>query len=150
QTYFHFATQEHPCETLRKVLLASPRPVVTVPEKIGDGAAVLVAYDGSMQAARALQSFLLSGLADGADVHVACVRPNHQEAARLAELAIDFLGFHGVRAKSHLLSPIGSDARTLLDLARSVDAGMLVMGAFGRPTWREFFLGSTTTAILKE
>jgi nucleotide-binding universal stress UspA family protein len=31
QTYFHFATQEGPCETLKSVLKNTPRPVVTVP-----------------------------------------------------------------------------------------------------------------------
>jgi hypothetical protein len=37
QTSFHFGTQAEPCETLTTVLKNTPRPVVTVPERLGTG-----------------------------------------------------------------------------------------------------------------
>jgi len=52
-TYFHFETQAGAGETLSTVLKQSPRPVVTVPTTLPAGQAVVVAYDGSLQAARA-------------------------------------------------------------------------------------------------
>ncbi len=148
RTYFHFATEDDPCETLKKVLKSTPRPVVTVPEKLGDGTRVVIAYDGSLQAARALQAFQVSGLADSQEVHVVTVGDNRIEAARHADRAVEFLRFHDIKAQPHGLeaAPAGE---VILDQARQLDARLLVMGAYGQPTLREFFLGSVTRTALK-
>ena len=62
QTRFHFETQEGYDDTVRRVLKNSPRPVITVPARLRirpdePGHTVLVAYDGSLQSARALHAF---------------------------------------------------------------------------------------------
>jgi nucleotide-binding universal stress UspA family protein len=150
QTYFHFETQQSPCETLHKVLKNSPRPVVTAPEKLGGGSAILVAYDGSLQAARALQAFQASGLHEGQDVHVVSVAEDHTEAARHADRAVEFLRFHDIKAVAHPLASLARPAEVILEQVRQRDAGLLVMGAYGQPTLREFFLGSVTKTMLKE
>ena len=38
----------------------------------------------------------------------------------------------------------------ILDQARQLDAQLLVMGAYGQPTLREFFLGSVTRTALRK
>jgi nucleotide-binding universal stress UspA family protein len=73
ETYFKFATQAEPCDTLRQVLKDSPRPVVAVPENPTAGHSTMVAYDGSLQAARAAYAFQASGLAVAGPVHVVTV-----------------------------------------------------------------------------
>lgn len=150
QTHFRFATQEGPDETLSRVLKNTPRPVVAVPEKLGDGASVLVAYDGSLQAARALQAFQASGLDESREVHVVSVGADRVEAARHADRAVEFLRFHEVKATPHVLPPTGGTAEVILDQAGRLDAGLLVMGCYGQPTLREFFLGSVTRSVLKK
>jgi nucleotide-binding universal stress UspA family protein len=150
QTYFHFETQQSPCETLHKVLKNSPRPVVTTPQKLGNGSAVLVAYDGSLQAARALQAFQTSGLHGGQDVHIVSVAEDHTEAARHTDRAAEFLRFHEIKAVVHPLASIARPAEVILEQVRQRNAGLLVMGAYGQPTLREFFLGSVTRTVLKE
>jgi nucleotide-binding universal stress UspA family protein len=150
RTYFHFETQEAPCETLKKVLKNSPRPVVTVPEKLGSDGPVVVAYDGSLQAARALQAFQASGLYGQKEAHVITVADDHVEAARHADRAAEFLRFHDVPARVHALASTERPARILLERAHSLGAGLLVMGAYGQPVLREFFLGSVTRTLLKE
>jgi nucleotide-binding universal stress UspA family protein len=149
QTFFHFATQEGPCETLTKVLKSAPRPVVTAPEQLGGGGPIVVAYDGSLQAARALQAFQVSGLAAGQDVHVVTVGDSQVEAARHADRAVEFLGFHDTRARKHVLVDAPAD-EAILNQARRLDAQLLVMGVYGQPTWREFFLGSVTRSALEK
>jgi nucleotide-binding universal stress UspA family protein len=150
QTYFHFETQPSPCETLHKVLKNSPRPVVTTPEKLTDGSTALVAHDGSLQAARALQAFQASGLHDGQEVHIVSVAEDHTEAARHADRAAEFLRFHEIKAVVHPLASYARPAEVILDQVRQRHAGLLVMGAYGQPTLREFFLGSVTRTVLKE
>jgi nucleotide-binding universal stress UspA family protein len=150
QTYFHFQTQTGPCETLTKVLRSAPRPVVTVPEQPGEGKSIVVAYDGSLQAARALQAFEASGLHALGEVHVAAVDPVRVEAAVRADRARDFLERHGVRVRPLAIESSASPGEVLLEQVRKLDAGLLVMGAYGRAKIVEFFLGSVTRTILKE
>ena len=41
-------------------------------------------------------------------------------------------------------------ADVILDQVQQLDAGLLVMGAYGQPVLREFFLGSVTRKVLEE
>lgn len=148
QTHFHFATQEGPCETLKNVLQSTPRPVVAVPEKGATGTSVVVAVDGSLQAARALQAFQQSGLDAEREVNVVGIGTNYVEVARHTDRAVEFLGFHGIRARVHVLESADSPGDILLDWIRRLDAGMVVMGAYGKSAIREFFLGSVTRTLL--
>jgi nucleotide-binding universal stress UspA family protein len=109
QTHFHFSTQETPCETLTKVLHSTPRPVVAAPEKLGNGGCVVVAYDGSLQAARALRAFQCTGLGTLLPVHVLCISDDHVEAARHTDRAVEFLGFHDINATPHAVPRDCSD-----------------------------------------
>jgi nucleotide-binding universal stress UspA family protein len=150
RTYFHFETQEGPDETLHKVLKHSPRPVVTVPERLGQGEAVIVAYDGSLQAARAVYAFTASGLAMKSPVHVISVHKDQDEAARQASRAVEFLTPHGIQALAVPLASSGRPADVLREQAHKRDARLLVMGAYGKSLLHDFFFGSVTRALLKE
>jgi nucleotide-binding universal stress UspA family protein len=149
QTYFHFATQEGPDQTLAAVVRGSPRPVVAVPAQGSRGSTTLVAYDGSLYAARALYCLVASGLAAWQPVHVLSVHSDRVEAGRVADRAVEYLGFHGVQATRH--THAGSDdAGLLLDEARRLDAGLIVMGAYSKSSLRELFFGSVTRRLLAE
>ena len=149
-THFQFGHGDEPDVTLSKVLADSPRPVVAVPDVLGDGEAVVVAYDGSLQAARALAAFEASGLGQGREVHVVSVAEDRKDAARRAERAVEFLRFHGVIAEPWPVDSACSPAEVILETVRMVDAGLLVMGAYGQPVLREFFLGSATRTVLEK
>lgn len=150
KTYFQFATQDEPCETLHRVLKNTPRPVVAVPEKAPDGNAIVVAYDGSLQAARALQAFVGVGPAANAEIHLVSVAETKTDAARPADRAAEFLGFHEIKAQVHTVASNRKVADVLLEEIRKRKAGLVVMGAYGQPALREFFLGSVTRRLLEE
>lgn len=150
ETHFAFETQDGADRTLQKVVQQSPRPVIAVPEKPVGGSSVVVAYDGSAQAARALQAFLAVGWDGSQSLHVVCVLPDRQEAARCADRAVDFLGFHEVKAQLHAIGSTETPAAQLLKHARALDAGLVVMGAYGRSGWKELFFGSVTRAMLSD
>ena len=149
QTHFHFATQTEPCETLQKVLKNAPRPVVVVPETLNDGSSVVIAYDGSLQAARTLQAFQTSGLAATLKIHVVSVSSNQAEAAIRADRAIEFLRLHEIKTQSHFLDASPA-SEAIMNLAKHLDAQLLVMGAYGKSTLREFLLGSVTRSALSK
>ena len=150
ETHFHFETQDRVDDTLVRVLKNSPRPVVAVQETPGGDGPVVVAYDGSLQAARALQAFQASGLGRTQEVHIVSVAADHVEAARRADRAADYLRFHGINPPIHALASAAPPARVILDQVRRLNAGLVVMGAYGQPVLREFFLGSATRTLLKE
>jgi nucleotide-binding universal stress UspA family protein len=149
KTFFHFETQLGPDETLHKVLKGSPRPVVAAPEKLDGGTSVVVAYDGSLQAARTLQAFQTL-LADRTqEIHVVSAHPEAELAQQHAARAVEFLGFHGITAQCHALVTHAAPAQVILEQVKLLNAGLLVMGAYGHSALREFFFGSVTRNLLK-
>lgn len=150
RTHFRFATRDGHDETLERVLRSSPRPVVTVTERPTEGEAVLVAYDGSPPAARALQLFAASGLARGQEVIILTANAVHAEAARQAERAVDFLSHHAIRARAIPLQTPESPAMLILRYVELCRASLVVMGSFGKPAWKDLLLGSVTRTVVRE
>jgi nucleotide-binding universal stress UspA family protein len=144
----HVAPNEwHSSETLRTILRLAPRPVVAAADEMPTGNAVAIAYDGSLQAARTLHAFVASGMATGRGVHVASFHEEPIEAAKIGNRAIEFLADHGVRA-TLFAHATERPVVEILNFARDVQAGMLVLGAYGKPRIQEFFVGSVTSAML--
>lgn len=150
ESHFHFETREEPDDTLQEVLRHSPRPVVMVPRALPPEGPVLVAYDGSLPAARALHAFVGAALPVPSAVHVISIAAEHIEAARRADRAAEFLRFHDRQVHVHALASTAPPARVLQSEARRLNAGLLVMGAYGQSTLREFFFGSVTRTLLRE
>ncbi len=152
KTHFRYANGQHTCQTLEHVLRAASRPVVVAPKSLASvlPSGVVVAYDGSVQAARALQAFLASGLAGIGAIDIVSIHPNSSvEAARIADRAVEFLRFHNFEAERVPL--VGNQAgRRFLSHAKEKNAELLVMGAYGQPRVKEFFLGSATGTALEE
>ena len=150
QTRFHFEIQDQHNDTVPRVLKSSPRPVVLVPETWSEGRSVVIAYDESFQAARALSEFQNAGLSGSLDVHVVSIHADRLKAARQAERAVDYLRFHAIKATAHPLILSGSPSEMILEQTRQLEAGLLVIGAYGQPTYRELILGSVTKALLRD
>ena len=123
---------------------------MVVPRTLGAGEAVVIAFDGSLQASRALYAFEASGLGRSRDVHVVSIASEHKVAADHADRAVEFLAYHEIRAVPTAVASSDAPAATLLDRAKEFGAGLIVMGVYGQPILREFFVGSTTQTMLKE
>ena len=150
ETHFRFGIVDQPDETLWKMLKRGPRPVVIAPPKLEAGSSVVVAYNGSPQADRALQAFQSSGLDFGEEVCVVSADDDRAETTRLAERAVEFLQLHRIKAVAHALGPVDSVSQAILEEVRQRASRLLVMGACGHSAVREFLLGSITKAVLKE
>ena len=136
-------------EILSGILRPSPRPVVAVPGHIQQGQGILVAYDGSLQSARALQALVATGLRRLGTILVVGVHPESEQVANEhAERAVEYLAAHGLAVDRRI---VVSDKSVECVIADEVQAGgveMIVMGAYGRSRLAEFFLGSTTTKVM--
>ena len=119
ETHFCFGTVDQPDETLWKVLKRAPRPlVIAPPHKLETGSSVVVAYNGSPQADRAVQAFHSSGLDLGEEVCVISVNDGPEEATHRAERAVEFLQLHRINAVAHVLGPVDSVSQAILEEVR--------------------------------
>ena len=133
--------------TLGSLLRHSPRPVLCVPEVRNNETPVLVAYDGSLQAARTLQAFVESGLNANREIHVASLGSQADENAALAK---EFLNAHMVSPRLIVEVSSADVVTRLLSIAQQLQAGLIVLGCYGQPQLKEFFFGSATRGILAQ
>ena len=150
ETHFHFETDDKADETLWRVLRRESRPVVIAPPELKSGSSVVVAYDESPQADRALQAFQASGLDFGQEVFVLCIGPTEETATREAEEAVEFLQSHGIRATPCVRKLQGRPGRMILDEVKQQNARMLVMGVSTHSTLRDLLVGGITKTVLRE
>lgn len=110
---------------------------------------VVLAYDGSLQAARAMKSFVASGFFADGPIHIVAFDDDLEEARTAAGFADSYLARHG-RCTHVTVGPgkSSSAAESILEACSEHKAQMLVMGAYGKTSVRDFFLGSVTRSVL--
>ncbi len=134
---------------LDKMLRSSARACLVVPCLQGEVQRVVVAYDGSLQAAAALHDFAASGLWQECPVDVVSLAADGQEAAETAERAAGYLRMHDYAVEAHPLVAKSGVADHVLGFVSQSGAGALVMGAYGKPRWHEFVFGTVTRSVLR-
>ena len=135
------------------VVLHCCRPVLVVPfagnfTTLGEN--VLVAWDGSMQATRAVTQ-AIPILRRAARVTVAVFDPvsgpdDHGEEPG-ADIAL-YLSRHGIAVEVQRQHSNGDIGEALLTLADNQGADLLVMGTYGHARYREILLGGVTRTVL--
>jgi len=148
--HFRFIAQDdEQDETLKKVLKNTPRPMAVVPKACPDGP-IVIACDGSLQSSQALAAFQASGLGQSSKVYVLSVSPHSRDAVEHTDRARRFFGYHKIEAIPLALESSVDPATVILEQVGLLGAGLVVMGAYGQPTLREFFVGSVTQRMLTE
>jgi nucleotide-binding universal stress UspA family protein len=139
---------------LGAIILGSGRPVLLAPDAETGGPikTIAFAWKDTAEAARSLTAAMpLLNLATR--VHLFCAEEGKQTTRpdRIAsyENIIRYLRWHGFKADGHFVTVgIRTAAEAVLDGARSVEADLLVMGAYGRARLRELIFGGFTQEIL--
>ena len=143
--------QDKGVETRDNVLHHARKPVILVPEEPARaGHDVLIAYDGSSAAKRAVTSFAESGLAQGRTVHVTSMNDDGEQAWEMASRGVELLRERSIVAKPRSLVSTLPIAEALLDLRRKLGAGLLVSGAYARSRLSEMIWGSVTRALIEK
>ncbi len=137
---------------IEAVLMDSGRPLIVVPpgREAFAGDRIIVAWDGSAKAARALND-ALPFLRAATQVELVSVTGEKDLAHTVpgAEIA-PHLTPHGVTVNLLALPALDGDvAETLRNHAHLTRADMIVMGAYVHSRLREMMLGGTTQSLLK-
>lgn len=108
----------------------------------------VIAWNGSYEAANAVRSSL-SLLRLARRVYVAQFKEAEQDEQFPSSEVLKYLARHGIEAEIDCRAPPGSVDGALLDYAQSIDAGMIVMGAFSHSRGGEFLFGGVTRSLLQ-
>ena len=128
-------------------LLDSGRPVLLVPQGkpvVAEGAKVIIAWNGSAEAARAVAA-AMPVLHQAAQITVFTEAEGSVEAG-MAEDLVDYLKWHGIAATVLDGEAVDGPAveERLRKAARKAGANLLVMGAYTHNRWREAIFGGVT------
>jgi len=136
---------------IEALLRDGARPLLVVPPGAAapPPAPVLVGYDGSVPALRALQLFALLGLDEGSPVMLLAVDPDPARAALLAAEGAGYLRRHGMSVQEWAMEG-DEPAELLLAEAARLRARLLVMGAFSHTGLRALLLGAMTRRLLRD
>jgi nucleotide-binding universal stress UspA family protein len=133
------------------VLLNCGRPVLLVP-RTGRfptiGKRVMVAWNGSVEAAKAVTAAL--PLLRGAEQVTLTVLGNSADTlgeSPGADIAL-YLARHGVNVEVLRRPEAADPGKAILSLAADFNVDLLVMGAYGHSRFREMMLGGATRTIL--
>ena len=123
------------------------KPVFTVSSHVQDISRILVAYDGSNHASKALQ--VAAEVASGNDIPVHVLLASFQETTekRLEQEVKEYLDSH--KLNFHLETAEGDPAEAIVVRAEEIGADIIAMGAYGHSRIKELLVGSTTEYVLR-
>ena len=136
--------------SVERMVRGSTKPCLVIPEKYRVPQKLLIAHDGSVESAKALQLGL--NLATVLKAHVtlvtACQREQEAAAAQILQAAQELALARGFTPQAQLIHDNAENA--ILHVADTADVDLIVMGAYGRTRIREWILGSTTSHVLRK
>lgn len=137
-----------PADWLKDLLQRGVRPLVAVAEQPRRIERVLVAYDGSIQAAAAMKSFVRLRLWPDMRLRVVCFEPQRGTAEEILANAAGYCRAHGYEVET--IHPGGRAREGLLHHAAEWDADLIVLGAAPRHPIVHYVLGDTALRSIRE
>lgn len=154
ESRFFYPDRSARARTLDEVVERGAAATLVVEPEYRPVRRVLVAYDGSLSAARTMQKFaqLAPFETEELEVEILHVRGSGARAESelllgLAESYLSAFGFASVRSTSLEASDVTA---ALLGHAERYDFDLVVAGAYSKSGLRSFFFGSTASALLRE
>lgn len=134
--------------TAERTVRRSERPVLLVPRAFDPPRKILVAYDGSNHASKALHEAIEFAQALNVPLVALCVAEHHDldAAQEYAQTAMRL-----VRAHDGVAAPMvakGLAGPAILKVADEIGANLIVAGAFGHTRIHELILGSTSSFLM--
>jgi len=137
-----------PKSLLIRLVGAGVRPLIAVSEEFRSISRVLIAYNGSMESAKAMKRFVQMRLWPGAELKIVTFHPSDSKANDLLWAAEEYCRAHGFRV-CHESNP-GDPKVLLLAAANLWKADMIVMGNSARSVLVRNVLGDTLLATLRD
>jgi nucleotide-binding universal stress UspA family protein len=144
---FEYGVYHNPDDLLLRLIARGVRPIVAVARAHRPVQRVLVAYNGSMEAAKALKSFVQTRPWPGVAVKLVCYDRAKEDGDTLLADAARYCALHGVETQQQRLD--GPVRERLLEHAASWGADLVVMGSTSRARILQHLLGDTALHALR-
>lgn len=136
--------------SVERMIRASIKPALITPDTFRPIRRILIAYDGSLGAKKALHDGLDLAAKLDADIFLmtACYRDTEETASTILQEAQQQALARNL--KVHVQLTHGDAEVQILYWADQGQADLIVMGAYGHTRIREFVLGSTTHQVIRK
>jgi nucleotide-binding universal stress UspA family protein len=138
---------EHMGSHLERVIRALRRPILVTTAEFRSPQRVMLAFDGSATARKALEMVAASPLFKGIPCHLVMVGTESDEARGGVARARQILEMAGFDAPAVILPGEPESALGRYRQEHGID--LMIMGAYGHSRIRHLLIGSTTTAMLR-
>ncbi|RRV26841.1 universal stress protein [Stutzerimonas nitrititolerans] len=132
---------------LESVIRTMHRPILVTPTDFRAPASAMLAFDASATSRKGVEMLVASPLLKGMPIHLVTVSSDTHEARAALDAARDKLADAGFEVHVAILE--GEVEARLRDYQAEHAIELLVMGAYGHSRIRQFFVGSTTTNMLR-
>lgn len=132
---------------LESVIRTVHRPILVTPADFSVPTSAMLAFDASATSHKGVEMLVASPLLKGMPIHLVTVSSDTHEARAALDLARDKLAAAGFEVHVTVLE--GEVEATLRAYQAEHAIELLVMGAYGHSRIRQFFVGSTTTNMLR-
>lgn len=132
---------------LESVIRTMHRPILVTPTDFKAPASAMLAFDASATSRKGVEMLVASPLLKGMPIHLVTVSSDTHEARAALDAARDKLAAAGFEVHVAILE--GEVEARLRDYQAEHAIELLVMGAYGHSRIRQFFVGSTTTNMLR-
>lgn len=150
ESHFFYARPEQDTKELARVVQQGPASTLVVSETYCPVRRAVLAYDGSIAAARVMQEFAcLIPFGEEVEIEIiqVCRDAQDEHASRRLTLAQSYLQAHGFRATTALVS--GDADRQIIAHAEALDADLIIAGAYSAKGLKKLMFGSTTSALVQ-
>jgi nucleotide-binding universal stress UspA family protein len=133
----------HIGSTVERIIRESIRPVLVASRSFAAPDAAVLAFDGGASARKAASFIAASPLFAGIAMHIVMAGPDDEAHRSHLDWA------RGVLPGATIHALPGAPEAVVQEVVNRTGARLLVMGAYGHSPLRNFFVGSTTTALMR-
>jgi nucleotide-binding universal stress UspA family protein len=144
---FEYGVLHEPDDVLLQLISKGVRPIVAVARNYRPIRRVLIAYGGSMEAAKAMKRFVQLRLWPDIGIKVVCFEGAKGEPEELLSSAVAYCQAHGYDTEGQCIA--GTAREQLLEHASDWEADLIVMGSASRARLLQHLLGDTTLHALR-
>ncbi len=138
---------QHIGSQLESVIRTMHRPILVTVGEFSPPRSLMLAFDGSATTLKGIEMLASSPLFQGMPIHLVMVGNESDEARTQLDAARDALAAGGFEVHSAIRA--GEVEPTLHAYQAEHGIDLLVMGAYGHSRIRQFFVGSTTTNMIR-
>ncbi len=148
RTFYEYNEKNKEGKTVKEVLTHSEVPVLLVPTNYSEIKNVLIAYDGSMQATKAVHGFIHLARVSEFNIDIVNSSDDEKEAEFIRKNILEY--FEAYKVKNVRFVHTDKNILDVLDNNEYEKNDLFVIGAHSKNAIKEFFTGSVTNYLINK